>query len=263
MNKWFVSTNKWTYYRIKIGQDLDHSFFQDPEFQETIKDIRMSVDIAGIQAPYTTLVGWLLGSHVVTMNCPAYESKLLQHPLLVGFDVEVKPDKVLLEPEERKQQKMYFPKAVHIHCAKEDAERLTRKLKMVYNLKTSTDKPDGKDLWFVPTTLEPGLPIKPGKIDKTNHARNGQKVYVRKLDSVIIPFCHDLDLKLQCVVSEEETTRLSLQEILLCWRSSIATDQPLFTSADRDYRGRVRVTFLRALKKEAHMIASYLPILLE
>jgi hypothetical protein len=99
--------------------------------------------------------------------------------------------------------------------------------------------------------------------EKTNNARNGQKVYVRKLDSVIIPFYHDLDLKIQCVVSDEETRQLSLQEVLLCWRSSIATDQPLFTSADRDYRGQVWVTFLRALKKEAHMIASYLPILLE
>jgi hypothetical protein len=169
----------------------------------------MSVDIAGIQAPYTISVGWLLGSHVVTMNCPAYESKLRQHPLLAGFDVEVRPDKVLLEPEEWKQQKMYFPKAAYIHCAKEDAERLTRILKMVYNQKTSTDKPDSKDLRFVPTTLEPGLPIKPGTIEKINNTRNGQKAYVRKLDSVIIPFCHDLDLKLQCVVSDEDTTRLS------------------------------------------------------
>jgi hypothetical protein len=120
----------------------------------------MSVDIAGIQAPYTTSVVWLLGSHVVTMNCPAYESKLRQHPLLVGFDVEVKPDKVLLDPEERKQHNMYFPKAAHIHYTKEDAERLKRKLKMVYNLKTSTNKPEGKDLRFVPTILEPGLLIK-------------------------------------------------------------------------------------------------------
>jgi hypothetical protein len=34
--------------------------------------------------------------------------------LLVGFDVEVKPDKVLLEPEEQKE-KRYFPKAAHIY----------------------------------------------------------------------------------------------------------------------------------------------------
>jgi hypothetical protein len=59
-NKWFVSTNKWTYCRIKIGHDLDHSFFQDPEFQETIKDISMSVDIAGIQLhTQYRLVGFL------------------------------------------------------------------------------------------------------------------------------------------------------------------------------------------------------------
>jgi hypothetical protein len=81
-NKWFVPDN-W----IKIGHDLDHSLFQDPEFQEIIKDISMSIDIAGIQAPYTTSVGWLFGSHVVTINCPAYESKLRHHPLFIGFDV--------------------------------------------------------------------------------------------------------------------------------------------------------------------------------
>jgi hypothetical protein len=262
-NKWIVSVNKWTYCRIKIGHNLDHSLFQDPEFQEIIKDLSMSVDIAGIQAPYITSVGWLFGSHVVTMNCSAYESKLRQHPLLVGFDVEVKPDKVLLEPEERKETKRYFPKAAHIYCAKEDAERLTRKLKMIFNLKTSINKPDGKDLWFVRTVLEPGFPIKPGTKEKTSKARDGQMAYVRKLDSVIIPFCHDLDLEIQCALLDEETRRLSLQEIFMCWRSSIVTDQSLFTSADRDYRGRVRVTFLRALKKEAHMIVSYLPILLE
>jgi hypothetical protein len=159
----------------------------------------MSIDIAGIQAPYITSVGWLFGSHVVTMNCPANETKLLQHPLLVGFDVQVKPDKVLLEQEERKE-KRYFPKA-----AQEDSARLTRKLKMIFNLKTSINKPEGKDLQFVPTILEPGFPIKPGTKEKTSKARDGQTAYVQKLDSVIIPFCHDLDLEIQCALSDEGT----------------------------------------------------------
>jgi hypothetical protein len=40
----------------------------------------MSVDIAGIQAPYATSVGWLFGSHVVTMNCPAYDENVMLIP---------------------------------------------------------------------------------------------------------------------------------------------------------------------------------------
>jgi hypothetical protein len=124
--------------------------------------------------------------------------------VLEDFDVEVKPDKVLLEPEEQKE-KRYFPKAAHVYCANEDAERLTRKLKMVYNLLTFIDKPDGKDLWFVPTILEPGLPIKPGTKVKTSKARDRQTTHVRKLDSVIIPLSHDLDLEIQCILLDEET----------------------------------------------------------
>jgi hypothetical protein len=76
---------------------------------------------------------------------------------------------------------------------------------MVYNLPTSTDKPDGNDLRFVPTILEPGLPIKSGMKVKTSKARDGQTAYVWKLDSFIIPFCHDLDLEIQCVLPDGET----------------------------------------------------------
>jgi hypothetical protein len=46
---------------------------------EAVKDICMSIDIAGIQAPYTMAVCWLFGSHLVTLNCPDYKSKLQQH----------------------------------------------------------------------------------------------------------------------------------------------------------------------------------------
>jgi hypothetical protein len=42
---------------------------------------------------------------------------------------------------------------------------------MIYNLKTSIDKPDGKDLRFVPTILEPGFPIKP--VQRKKPARQG------------------------------------------------------------------------------------------
>ena len=261
-DRYFVGEQSWTYCRIKVGHDVEHEEFNDPEFQKAIKLGHLSISIAGIQAPYIMAVGWLFGSHVVTLNCPDYEAKLRKHHLMKDLDLEVKPDRVLMRPEERRYTDRIFPRAAHIYCSKKDASRVRKKLQAIYNLITSKEKPDDKDFRFIPTVLEAGKPLQRKRFNDALRSRQRQMEYIRKLESMEVPYCHELDTPITCAAEDAETRQITLREALLCWSISNAPEQPLFIFADRDFQGIVRVTFKQVFKSEAHQTIANLPILL-
>jgi hypothetical protein len=257
-----VGEQSWTYCRIKVGHDVEHAEFNGPVFQKTIKMGHLSISTAGIQAPYIMAVGWLFGSNVVTLNCPGYEDKLRKHHLMKDLDLEVKPDRVLVRPEERRYTDRIFPRAAHIYCSKKDASRVRKKLQAIYNLITSKDKPDDKDFRFIPTVLEAGKPLQRKRFNDALRSRQRQTEYIRKLESMEVPYCHELDTPITCTAEDTETRQITQWEALLCWSISNAPEQPLFIFADRDFQGIVRVTFKQVFKSEAHQTIANLPILL-
>jgi hypothetical protein len=242
---------------------VEHEAFQDSEFVEMVKHLSLAIDVSGIQAPHTMSVGRFFSSNVITLNCPNYEAKLRKHPLLQGIDVVVKPDRVILEVSERREyQNQEFPRAAHIWCSTLEAKKVRRKLRKAFNLPSSIAKPDSKDDWFIPTVLDPGKPLEQRRLKAARRTWQCQTAYLRKLESLEIPFCQDLDVEIECKVGDTETRHVSLRDVLLCWSQNVHQEHPLFISADTDDSGRVIVTFLRTFQTEVNQTLAYLPLLL-
>jgi hypothetical protein len=171
---------------------VEHSAFSNPAFQNAIKVGHLSIDIAGIQAPYIMAIGWLFGSHVVTLNCPNNEEKLRKQHLLK--DLKVKPDRVVIRPEERRYNDRIFPSAVHEECTKGQEE--TASHLQLTHLKGQSD-----DKRFT--------------VNDALRSRQRPIKYIRKLDGMEVPYCRELDTPIACTVDDTQTRHHSTGSALV------------------------------------------------
>ena len=257
-SRFYVNPGQWTYSTIIIGHDIDRDEFDANEFQEQVKESRLTLKVEPIQAAATAIAGWFVGSHVPTFNMISFAQAMKVHEKCSTLELDYRSQSIRVEYREEPRS----TKAIHVICAQDKVATVRKALIRVFNKNTGSP-PEGRNMRFVPYTANKD-DMRPtrSKRNDIDKAVAKQKEFLENVKSMEIRSARNPDIPAEVTVAAGEKKRLTLRQALLCTRYSEDNRLPLLIMVEQRWDGTVLATYHETVENEATMFLTYLPLLL-
>lgn len=258
----FLRKGRRPYVRFFAGHTIPSTAFATDSFLRKLDDRDIEFFFDPIQAPTTTICGWLLGTHR-SLNLKHYSTLMQANPKFNDFPVTLTNRPVKMFFEENTKGKEI--RAAHVLCDEAKRSATNKLLKAQYNRFRADDiatLPDGKYLKYVTYYANKGdrRPT-PTRYREIQMCRVKQAQFTEKHSTSKLLGILDLDLALRL---NDALGYVSLRQVLLGIKTQSNWTWPLFVSVDfDDFRGEIVALFHIDNDSEAREVISFLPIFLE
>ena len=253
----FLRKEQRCWLKLYCGHDQVQEILECEEIEESLRSIETSLSIDPIQAPVTSQLGYLLGSHTPTFETSHYNMVLNSVPKLQHHQVACYKRVIKLHPKES-ISKEAETRAVYIDGDSTQVTTLVPILKAIFNStlpKHTKDLPEGRKFRFVATSKDPT------KTPLFREARARQNQFLKMSDQCTISGIRDLDLAIDL---GETYQYMTLRQVLLGMKTKMEPSWPLFVSIEfSTWRQEIVAVYMKDVTNEAHTMLAHLPIYLE
>ena len=239
---------------MHVGHNKPADTFEEPQIKEWFRERDMNLYKERLQAKITCKAGWLLGSNGACLNPRDLEEAFGMIPELQGIPVEVRIEVIRIDREKGKGTQV---KAAHILTPWDKALKCRIAMNLIYGKKSSSGYPLGKDMRFIPNTVDTRFFTTEKTKMKVKKSVSKQKHFLDKTQTATSYTILALDYV-------EPNIGMTLREIIMGLRSNKEPSKNLFLNVDvHIFNQTVTFLFHADMVQEAMMAIPALPVILE